>query len=277
SLLVRFWPVLLILFGAFRVLGFLRKGCPRSPIGGALLVGIGGLFLINNFTSNNAFQAYGRFWPFLLLAFALGELIFQYSRRGAGLIAPPVITVGKMVVVASLIATGVLSARIAKTNPNFFSAAMPGALSEFRDAIFGKQFTFSDPAAEFPFTANSRLNITNSYGDVEVHASSSNTMSIVLSKGVRAYDQATATDINGKVKLQVSKTDSGYTITTNRDEIRSNLQTNIIINIPKSVTLQVQNRYGHVGITGLTGNQDINNSHGSVEVNDVQGQIKIVD
>src|SRR5215472_11652541 len=159
GMLVHFWPLLLILFGAFRVFGFLRKGCPRSPIGGALLVGIGGLFLISNFTNNSAFQVYGRFWPFLLVAFGLGELIFQYSRRGAGMIAAPVLTVGKVCVVVSLIATGVVSSRIAKTNPNFLSASMPAALSEFRDAIFGKQFGLSDAPQEFPFTSNSKISI----------------------------------------------------------------------------------------------------------------------
>src|SRR5690242_12145490 len=74
SLLVRFWPVLLILFGMVRIAGFLYRGCPRSPIAGALIAGIGGLFLISNLTTSNPFLAYGRFWPFLLVAFALGEL-----------------------------------------------------------------------------------------------------------------------------------------------------------------------------------------------------------
>src|SRR6185295_11689126 len=116
---VRFWPALLILFGIIRIVGFLYRGRPRSPISGALIAGIGSLFLISNFTSGNPFQAYGRFWPFLLIAFALGELIFQYSRRGVDVIPPPVITLGKVFVVLSLIVTGTVSARIAKTNPNF--------------------------------------------------------------------------------------------------------------------------------------------------------------
>ena len=56
SVLVRFWPVLLILFGVIRIAGFLYRGKPRSPISGALIAGIGGLFLISNFTSGNPFQ-----------------------------------------------------------------------------------------------------------------------------------------------------------------------------------------------------------------------------
>ena len=275
SLLIRFWPLLLVLFGLFRIGGFLYRGCPRSPIAGALIVGMGCLFLISNFTTGNPFQAYGRFWPFLLVAFALGELIFQYSRRGAGVVPPPVITLGKVFVVISLIVTGTLSARIARTNPNFFSASMPEAFGQFRDAIFGREFTFLGESQTTPFTPNSKVVIDNSYGDIDVRTSADSQMSVTLNKAIRAYSEATAADINNKVKLSVTKGDGSYSVTTNRDEVRSNMKTNLIVKIPQNVTLQIENRSGRVTLSGLTGNQSITNSRGAVEITDVSGQITV--
>ena len=275
ELFVRFWPVLLISFGLLRVATFLRSGRPRSPVGGALLVGIGGLFLINNFTSNSAFQAYGRFWPFLLLAFGLGELIFQYSRRGMRATAPPVLTIGKLLVVVSLVATGVVSARIAKTNPNFFSASMPEAFSQFRDAIFGREYTFEAPVQTFPFSTNSKIVINNSYGNVDVKTSSDNQMSITLTKVIREYNGNSAADINSKVKLLVSKTDGGYMVTTNRDEIRSSMKTNLVIRLPKNAMLQIDNRSGRISIGGFVGDQNIANSRGAIDITDIQGRVKV--
>jgi DUF4097 and DUF4098 domain-containing protein YvlB len=182
---------------------------------------------------------------------------------------------GKVFVVLSLIVTGTLSARIARTNPNFFAASMPEAFSQFRDAIFGREFTFAGESQTCPFTPNSKVIIDNSYGDIDVRTSADSQMSVTLNKAIRAYSEVSAGEINNKVKLSITKGDGSYSVTTNRDEVRSNIKTNLLVKIPQNVTLQIENRGGRVTVTGLTGNQNITNSRGNVEVTDVNGQITV--
>src|ERR1035438_8907406 len=63
----RFWPVLLIVAGAVRALGFGRFGYgrPRFLLGGVLMM-MGGMLLANNFGYIHG-NIWGIFWPLLLI------------------------------------------------------------------------------------------------------------------------------------------------------------------------------------------------------------------
>src|SRR5437867_9551850 len=80
QVLVRFWPLFLILAGVVRVAGHLIDRHPRSPGGGLMLTAVGGILLAANLRGEHSLvYIFGRYWFWLLLALIAGQVIRQYT------------------------------------------------------------------------------------------------------------------------------------------------------------------------------------------------------
>ncbi len=65
--LSRFWPIFLILAGGLRVFGYLIDRHPKSPVGGLLLLALGGILLASIWRGEHTFfQVAGTYWFFFL-------------------------------------------------------------------------------------------------------------------------------------------------------------------------------------------------------------------
>ena len=82
QLLMRFWPVFLILAGIVRVAGYLIDRHPRSPVGGMMLAAMGGILLSANLLAHTSLLLIlGNYWFWILLAFIAGRVLKQYTHR----------------------------------------------------------------------------------------------------------------------------------------------------------------------------------------------------
>jgi len=276
GLLFKIWPAFLILAGLLRVAGFAIDRNPKSPLGGAVLIGIGGLFLASNFHSGlNAIQIFGRYWPLLLITFGVGELILQYAHRNVGTTPPPTITPGKVMAVLSLIIAGTVCNRIAATNPNLFSSiSLPGTFDSLRDSLFGREYPFPGTPEVYEFTPGSALSIKNSYGNTEVRASDDNQLTVTLNKSVRAGDETEARRIAQEIKLIVNSEGNRIEVTTNRDSLNYRFRTDLIIKAPRRALVSIESRHGDVSLRGLMGDQEVANAHGATEIENIQGNVQ---
>ncbi|HYV07129.1 MAG TPA: DUF4097 family beta strand repeat-containing protein, partial [Blastocatellia bacterium] len=274
--LVRLWPVFLVCAGIVRVMGFATERKPRSPLGGMLLIIVGLLFFANRLHPDlNVAQVYGRYWVMLLMVFAAVELVRYYSHQHGTGKAPRLFTAGKLVIIVLIVSTGVLANRAAGNSSLVSALRLPRFLSGLRDSVVGEAYSFTDD----PFVSNairpgSRITVNNSYGSIKITGGSS-ILRATLAKSIRAWSQDDARKIADRIKLVVTQTTEGYSITTNRDQFNQQFNTDIQIEIPSFVTANVNDSYGAISVSGIQGPLVIKASYGTTDLTDIKGDLHL--
>ncbi len=272
--LMKLWPIFLICAGVIRVMGFAVERKPRSPIGGTVLIAVGMLFLAGRLHADlNVLQVYGRYWPVLLALYGSVELIRFYTHRHTDRSPARVLTVGRALVILSIILTGVVANRLA-TNPSVLSALrLPDFLNSIRDAVVGKSFVFTDePFVAAGLAAGARININNRYGNVRVKGGGEK-LRVTLSKSVRAWDEEDAAKTARAIKLQVSQSGNGFNISTNREQSSDQFTTDLDIELPSEVALVLTGGYGTMSADRITGAVQVKASHSDVRLNGITGPV----
>ncbi|HET9532742.1 MAG TPA: DUF4097 family beta strand repeat-containing protein [Blastocatellia bacterium] len=276
ELFMRLWPVFLICAGVVRVMGYAIERNPRSPVGGMFLIIIGVLFFASRFHSDlNAIQIYGRYWLVLLLIFAAVELLRFYSHRHTEGPPPRLFTAWRLVVIALIIASGVVANRVS-THPSVLSALrLPGLLGSLRDSVVGETYNFTDsPVVAAQAGPGTKIIIDNSYGNVKVTGGSP-FVRATLSKGVRAWSEADARKISEQIRLQITPTSEGLRVSTNRDEISQQFTTDIQVEVPYSVLLSITDSYGSVSASGIQGDLSVKAAYGKADVSNITGNVNL--
>jgi DUF4097 and DUF4098 domain-containing protein YvlB len=270
------WPVFLVCMGIVRVMGFAVERKPRSPLGGTLLIFVGVLFLASRFHSDlNALRIWGRYWLVILAIFAAVELLRYYSHRPAEGPQPRMFTPGRVVVICLIIGTGVLANRVAGNNPSLLSALkLPGFLSGIRDSVVGENYSFTDPVAAISeVRPGSLIVVRNSFGDVKVTAGTS--FKATLSKGVRAWNEHDARQIADQIRLVINQTPDGLMVTTNREDLSQQFTTDLQLEVPAFVSLNISGSYGTITANGTKGRLGIKVSYGRSVVSNVNGDVNL--
>jgi DUF4097 and DUF4098 domain-containing protein YvlB/uncharacterized membrane protein HdeD (DUF308 family) len=273
--LMQLWPVFLICAGVVRVMGFAVERKPRSPLVGMLLIIVGVLFLAARFQPGlNSLQVYGRYWVLLLVVFASVELVRYYSHRHTEGPPPRVLTPMRVLVVLLIVVTGVFANRAAN-NPSVLSALrLPGFLSGLRDSVVGEAYAFTDQSVINDIKPGMRVSVNNSYGSVKITGGSS-TVRATLIKGVRGWSQDDARKIADRIRLLVSQTTDGLTITTNRDQVIEQFTTDIQIEVPSYVGVSVTDSYGSVTANGIQGGLTAKASYGQADLTGIKGDVNL--
>ena len=269
------WPLFLVCMGIVRVMGFAVERKPRSPLGGTLLIFIGVLFIASRFHSDlNALRVYGRYWLVLLAIFAGVELIRYYSHRQSDGPPPRMFTPGRLIVIGLIVGTGVLSNRVAGSNPSLLSALkLPAVLSGLRDSVVGETYRFTDPATTVnDVRPGTLITINNSFGDIKVTAGTA--LRATLNKGVRAWNEADAKQIADQIRLVVTQTPEGITISTNRDTVNQQFTTDVQVEVPTSVSLSLIGSYGAITASGTRGPLAIKASYSRAVLSEVTGDLR---
>jgi DUF4097 and DUF4098 domain-containing protein YvlB len=241
-----------------------------------LLIIVGVLFLAARFQPGlNALQVYGRYWVLLLVVFGSVELVRYYSHRHADGPPPRVFTPLRIAVVLLIVVTGVFANRAAN-NPSVLSALrLPGFLSGLRDSVVGEAFAFTDqPVVSSDIKPGMTVSINNSYGDVKITGGGS-AVKATLVKGVRGWSQDDARKVADRIKLLVSQTSTGLTITTNRDQFTEQFTTDIQIEVPSFIRVSLTDSYGSVTASGIQGGFIAKASHGQADLTDIKGDVNL--
>ncbi|MEW6208087.1 MAG: DUF4097 family beta strand repeat-containing protein [Acidobacteriota bacterium] len=273
----RLLPLVLISAGVVRVMSYAIERKPRSPIGGMLLIFIGVLWLANRIHPElNGLHIYGRYWLLLLAVFAAVELVRYYSHPEKEGPPPRLFTAGRIVAILLIVATGVVAGRIAGNSPSLLSALrLDGFLGNLRDSFIGQEYSFTDQAVEIAaFNPQSRVAISNSYGDVSV-VGGATILRARLSKGVRSWSEDEAKKISDQIQIVVEQTEDGWRITTNRDQIAQQFTTSLQIEIPAAAHLEITNSYGRVSASNIDSPLAVKASYGKASINGITGDVEI--
>lgn len=274
--LIALWPIFLICAGVVRVMGFAVERKPRSPLGGTLLIIIGVLFLLARFQPGlNALQVYGRYWVLLLAVYASVELVRFYSHRHTEGPSPRMFTPLRVLVVLLIVLTGALANRVA-SKPSVLSALkLTGFLDHVRDSVVGDPYAFTEQqVVNASIRQGTKITINNSYGGVKVTGGGSGIKATIV-KTVHGWNQDDARKLADRIRLVISQADDGLTITTNRDQIEGEFQTDIQVDLPSYTNISIVDSYGAVNASGIQEGLTARASYGSVELSEIKGDVNL--
>jgi DUF4097 and DUF4098 domain-containing protein YvlB len=283
QLLMRFWPVFLILAGVVRVAGYMIDRHPRSPVGGMMLTAAGGILLSANLLAHTSLLLIlGNYWFWVLLAFIAGRVLKQYTHRNEDGARSNAFSPGAIVVMVLIICCGLLANFAAKKDQAIFNLKI-GNLSDLGNYVLGNRLSVEDESPQsFTVLPNSRLFINNANGDIEVSAAPQPQATARLVKRIRVASDEEAKEIAKNIHLQIDSNGANYQFKINSNGVQQEFSVSVIVTLPQDLPagVEINNALGEVKLIGLQGDHTIRNCEraeitrnlGGVTVENPRGQ-----
>ena len=253
---------------------------PRSAAGffwGLILVGIGLIFLLKNLGVDlPIWSSIATYWPVLLILWGFIKIIDYVRWKKAG--EPgPLFGAGEIVLLMIVILSGTVLTAASNLNPDF-TRLLEMADIDLWD-IAGNSYSYTEHY-EMDVTGGSSIEVVNRYGSIEVTPADTDSIIVDVAKTVTAANQEEADELSTVLKFSIVEESGRYRVISNfnRDENRvrgRRFRTSLTIKVPRNSALTVNNRNGVVSVSGLTGDQNIQNGFGDVVVEDISGGTKI--
>jgi DUF4097 and DUF4098 domain-containing protein YvlB len=295
QILMRFWPVFLILAGIVRVAGYLIDRHPRSPVGGMMIAAIGGILLSANLLGHHSFiQILGKYWFWILLAFIAGRLLKQYTHRIEDGVRANAFAPGAVVVMILIVGGGLAADFLAKRGQTGLNLRF-GNFGGVGDYIFGDQFSVVDEPQIFALASGARLIINDAKGDVEVKSAPQPQATAQLIKRIRAASEEEAKEAAKNIQFQIASNGVNSQFSVSSAGVERDYNVSIIITVPENLVgnVEITNALGAVKLAGLRGDHTIRNCEraevkqnagrvvienprGVVELAQIQGPISLV-
>lgn len=246
---------------------------------GIMLVAIGVLLLAHNLGYPLQIWPYvARYWPALLIAWGLLKFLDYFRLRRVG-DNRPLFSGGEVALLILVIFAGSAITTAANVSPDLGNIFQIGDIDLWD--ITGNNYTF-DEHQESDVPAGSEIEIFNSFGNVEIKPSDSEHVMLDVKKTIRASNREEAERLEKDFTFSIANNGAKYRIASNRDGgltnarvPRQRFKSSLVIEVPKRSAIHVENGYGHVGIQDVTGNQDISNRFGDVELRNISGAVKL--
>ena len=246
---------------------------------GLALVAIGALMLAHNLGYPIQIWAYiVRWWPALLIVWGLLKFVDYFRFRHSG-DNRPLFSGGEVALLIFLIFAGSAITTAANLSPDLSNIFQIGAFDLWD--ITGNSFTF-DEHHEDMMPAGSEVEIVNFFGNVEVRPSESNRVILDVKKTVRAFNRAEADRLAHDFTFAVTNEGGRYRIASNKDGgtsvtgvPRQRFKSSLAIQLPRRSTLRIENRNGRVSVQDLTGDENIVNRFGDVEIQNINGEVRV--
>ena len=249
----------------------------RSFAGPVLLIGVGGLFLLNNmFPGISVWSLLGEWWPLLLIVFGfirVVEVLIAFNTGAANSGSRPFAT--RSMGFGWILAIIFLSAALSlphHINPNWHW----GSLKAGGVQLFGEEFDYPTTQTS-PAGSATRLVIDNLKGSITVTGGDGSEVRVDGQKTVRAYDKNDADAVNQQSALKLVP--EGDALYLRADEPSSSHQTKLSVNleitIPKNMSVEARGRTGDLTVSSISGGVDISSQRGEIRLQDVGGNAKL--
>lgn len=272
--LAKLWPIFLILAGLVRVFGYLIDRHPRSPVGGMMIIAIGGILLAANLRGDHSFLLlFGKYWFFLLLAFIVGRVLWQYTHRADDGKRPQAFSPGAIFVMALVIGGGLASNYLAKNQQHLQGVQFKlGQL-----AFWGNRFAVEDePSQQFSLVNDGRLLVSDFKGDIEISVLEGSLPSARLVQHIRANNQQEANQVAQQIHLQITQAGKNILLAAIANNVQNDFTNTLVLTLPPAPFggVDLSNVSGDVKLTGLRGTHVIRNSK-ALEIRNNLGDVKV--
>ncbi len=244
---------------------------------GASLVFIGALLLARNFGySIPGWTNLARYWPALLIVYGAVKL-FEYRRVRRGTERRSLFSGGEVALLVLFILSGSAITAAANLSSHFGHIFEIGELDLWD--ITGSNFQYTE-RRELQAEDGAAIQIVNKYGNVDVRPSADNRIVLEASKTVRAANQQEADRLAADFTFSITKEGFQYRVISSLDDNRARgrryrFKSSLTIHVPRQAIVEIDNRYGRVNLSELSGDQSISNRYGEVSVRQIMGSLRV--
>ena len=138
---------------------------------------------------------------------------------------------------------------------------------------------------QFPITADGDVEVSNKYGNVSVETWSENQVKFEVTITVDARDQGKANEIFERINVKFANTSSLVRATTEISTAKSwkrwmgnnsdKFKISYRVWLPASVSVGLENKYGDIAMSSITGDCRIDLRYGNMSIEDVGGEASI--
>src|SRR5262249_16261452 len=127
--------------------------------------------------------------------------------------------------------------------------------------VTGNNYNYDQHREQENVAADSEIEITNLFGDVEVRPADTDRIVIDVRKTIRAADKEDADRRDQEFSFSIDQEGSKYLVRSNRDQSgfrggpRQRFKSSLTVQVPKRAAVHVDNRNGRVFLQDLIGNQ----------------------
>ncbi len=295
QILMRIWPVFLILAGIVRVVGYLIDRRPRSPVGGMMIAALGGILFSASLLGHFSFiQILSKYWFWMLLAYLTGRLLRQYTHRIEDGVRASAFSPGAVVVMLLIVGSGLaanFAAKKGQTGINFRIGDWGVG-----NYVFGNQHSIEDESPQsFAIASNTRLYISDANGDIEVNSAPQAQATARLIKHIRAIGAEEATEIAKNIHLQITPNGASHQFNITSSGVQQDFSVTVLLTLPQNLSagVEINNAHGAVKLVGLQGahsirgaerveisrnigNVTVENPRGAIAFDQIQGQVSLI-
>jgi hypothetical protein len=234
-----------------------KKGISAGSLTlGLLLIIIGILFLVDNFTDITVWSRVWRYWPLILIIFGLFK-IFQSITQEKETRA------GDIILIIFIIIAGLIITQIAHLEPYF------------RFDWWQEDYTY-ESEQEVSCQPDSLIVINNRYGDITVIPWPEEKIKVVMNKRVWARSRGEADRYQKNIVHSIEKKLDRIEITTEINQPRNkwmDFSADLKVMVPKRASLDTYCEDGDVLLSGLVGNQKVESKEGEVQIENIEGNL----
>jgi len=225
---------------------------------GLLLIVIGILFLLANFTNLPVWRYAWRYWPLILIFFGLSKIIQSITQGQKS-------RAGEILLIIFIIIAGLIITQFATYEP------------PFRIDWWHDDYTY-ESEEQVSCQPGSNIVITNQYGDVEVTSWSEDEIKVIMTKQVWAKSEREADRYQRDIRLVLENILDKVEISADLSEVNNNrdkFNINFKVIVPEYSLVEISCYEGDVFMDGLSGEQSIENRYGDVQVTGIDGDLSL--
>ncbi|HET9216284.1 MAG TPA: DUF4097 family beta strand repeat-containing protein [Terriglobia bacterium] len=244
---------------------------------GFILIVVGTIFLLKNLGYEIPIWAgVARYWPVLLIVWGLIKLV-DYGRWKKAGQPGPLFGAGEVVLLIIVILSGTAltaASNVGSDFDSFFEFAGVNILD-----ITGKEYQFTEHHEQV-VPSGSSIEIINRYGSVEVTPADTDQIVLEVAKSITASEEKLAEELSKDFNYSIVEEANRYRVISNynRDDNRlrgRRFRTSLTVKVPKRSNVTINNRYGGVEISDITGDQHVENGFGPAVVSRIAGAVDI--
>jgi DUF4097 and DUF4098 domain-containing protein YvlB len=240
-----------------------------------LLIGLGGLFLLNNLLPDfSIWGVLGEWWPLLLIVFGFIRVVEVLIAFNSGAARTTAFGGGRSMGFGWILAIIFLSAAV--SIPHHIRNLPWSSLRANGVKIFGDEFDY--PVTQTaPQGTTKRFVIDNLRGSITINGADVPDIKVTGQKTIHAFDKKAADAVNAQSSLDlVPEGDALYLRAaqpSNSNQTRS--EVSLEITVPRGMSVEARGRSGDLTVDGIAGGVDISSTRGEVRLEDLGGNARL--
>lgn len=248
---------------------------PRTSITGPLLlIGIGVLFLLHQLSPSFDIGGWlARYWPLILIAWGVAELIEIAIRA---LFNRPVprsgVSGGGWFLVVLICLIGLTAYEIHRPDSWWRQIGWVNGVETFGDA-----HDYSIAPQQRSVGNAPHIVIESFRGDAKIVGSDGTDLVVNGHKTIHSFEESNADPANAKTPVEIVEQGGNWVIRCNQEKAdgRTPVITDLDISLPKGASIEATGQLGDFDISSVSGSIDVNSENAGVRLQDIGGDVKI--